>query len=113
CDDDPEQDADHAAKDRKHDRLHHELAHHIALLRPDCQPDADLPGPFRHRYEHDVHDADAPDDEGDARNAAQKQRQGLTHSGRARDDVDVVADRKIVGLPCLQAMTLAHDLLDV
>ena len=50
-------------------RLDEELDQDVRLAGADRLADADLARPFGHRYQHDVHDADAADQEGDADHA--------------------------------------------
>ena len=53
--------ADESAERGEHDRLDEELQQHFALERADGQANADLARPLGHRHQHDVHDADAAD----------------------------------------------------
>ena len=67
-----ERDADGAAGERQDDRLDQELQQHVEVARADRQAQADLARPLGHRHQHDVHDADAADQQrhrGDARPA--------------------------------------------
>jgi hypothetical protein len=47
----------------QHQRFDHELREHVAVARPDRKPEADLARPLGHRHQHDVHDADAADEQ--------------------------------------------------
>ncbi|EAU68867.1 hypothetical protein STIAU_6876 [Stigmatella aurantiaca DW4/3-1] len=49
--------------------LHQELHHDGALAGPQCPADANLPCPLSHGHQHDVHDADAPHQQGDETHA--------------------------------------------
>ena len=71
-----EQDADETAEGGKHHGLHQELQQHFALQGADGQTDADLPGAFGHRDQHDVHDADAAHQQADRCHGAQQGGQG-------------------------------------
>ena len=51
--------AEDAADFAEHDGFHDELNHDVPSLGADRAADADLARPFRHRDEHDIHDADA------------------------------------------------------
>ena len=55
----------------EHDRLDQELLGDVAPLGPQGAANADLPGPLGDRGEHDVHDADAADQERDGGDRAQ------------------------------------------
>ena len=59
-------DADDAAHAREHGRLSQELPQDAALFRADRLLQADLPRALRDGDEHDVHDADAADEQRDA-----------------------------------------------
>ena len=56
------------------DGLGQELPEDVAPPRPDREPDADLARALGHGHEHDVHDADAADQQGDAGDGAKQQR---------------------------------------
>ena len=61
--DQPDGDADEAASHRQSRRLDEELREHVPGLRADGHADADLTRTLGHADEHDVHDADAADDQ--------------------------------------------------
>ena len=92
----PEADANHAAHHAEHDGLDEELHQHIAPARADGQPQANLTRPLRDRDQHDVHDADAADQQRDAGNACQQGGHGFgglhAHAGHFfhRADHEVV-----------------------
>ena len=67
-----ERQAQRAADQAKRHRFHQELQQNIAAGRAKCLADPDLAGPLRHRYEHDVHDADTADKQAHAGDADQK-----------------------------------------
>src|SRR5690606_1671690 len=98
---------------RKDHGLHEELQQDLAGGGADGHPDADLPGPFGNRDQHDVHDADTADQEADGRNRAQERRhraRDLLH--RLRDLLHVVHEE--VGLlPRADLAALAHERLDL
>jgi hypothetical protein len=71
---DPACDAHQTSGDRQYERFDQELEEDARRLRADGHADADLARPFRDADEHDVHDADAADqqrDGGDAREQRQ------------------------------------------
>src|SRR5688500_599181 len=70
--DDPDTDADHAADQRNQHRLGQELPAHIVRARTHRHAQADLADTLGHRHQHDVHDADAADDQADRRHRAQQ-----------------------------------------
>src|ERR1041385_3092719 len=93
---DADDDAGHAAEQRDRERLDHELRADVDAARADGAADADLARPLHHRGQHDVHDADAADEERDP-------------GDRAHDDVE---DR--LRLPPLRQQRLGdHDLVVV
>jgi hypothetical protein len=61
-----ERDADHPADERQRHRLDQELHEDVAPARADRLADADLARALGDRHQHDVHDADAADEQGDA-----------------------------------------------
>ena len=72
-----EREADQAAEQAQHERLEQELQQDVMALRADGLADADLARPLRHGHEHDVHDADAADEQRDADDAAHDDRHGV------------------------------------
>src|SRR5204862_5998687 len=64
-----QQDADGPADDGEHHRLSEKLAHDVPPPAADALAQADLPRPFGDADQHNVHDADAADDKGDADDA--------------------------------------------
>src|SRR5256884_3755681 len=66
-----EQHADHAARAGEHHGLNEELRDDVAAFGAERAADADLAGALGHAGEHDVHDADAADDQRDGRNRAE------------------------------------------
>ena len=69
----PEEHAQQAAGGREHDRLAQELRDDVALLGAQRAANADLARPLGHGGQHDVHDADAADQQRDARDQHQQQ----------------------------------------
>ena len=66
-----------AAERRERDGLDQELQQHLALQRADREADADLARALGHRHEHDVHDADAADEQADRGDGAEQRGQHL------------------------------------
>ena len=64
-----------SADETEHDRLDQELHEDVALARADRHADADLARPLGDADEHDVHHADAADEEADRRDADEQERQ--------------------------------------
>jgi len=58
-----EEDADHSSHEADDRGLDEKLHKHIRLTCSDGEPDPDLSRPLGHGDEHDVHDADAADEE--------------------------------------------------
>src|SRR5258708_36636 len=71
--------------------------------------DADLAGPLRHRHKHDVHDADAADDEGDRRDGDEENRQRATRLELGVDDVLGVPNVEVVVLVGAQMVPVAEE----
>ncbi len=72
-----------AAEQAEHDGFDQELQQHVAAAGADGQAQADLARPLGDRHQHDVHDADAADEQrhaGDAR----EQRRSSSASPRSR-----------------------------
>ena len=56
-------DADDAANERQRHGFNQELRQYVLGLRPHRLAQANLPGPLRHRHQHDVHDSNAAHDQ--------------------------------------------------
>ena len=106
----PEHDADEPAEQRQHEGLDQKLGQHLAFQRADREPDADLAGALGHRYQHDVHDADAADEEADRGDRAEQRRSAAGRRGHGRDDLRHVAHREIILLAGNDAPPLAQQL---
>ena len=72
CKTEAEADADNATKQAQHDRFHEKLQQHVLAAGADRHPQADLACPLGDRDEHDVHDADAADEQRNAGNRRQQ-----------------------------------------
>ena len=77
-----ERDPDGSTEEREDDRFRQELHDDVGIERTDGASDADFASAFRNRYEHDVHDSDASDDERYRGDAGEEYLEG---SGDARD----------------------------
>ena len=86
-----ENDADDAADDGQKHRFEQELRQDVAVFRAEGFAQADLARALRHRDQHDVHDADAADEQRDRRHRDQEPRQ------RAGDRAERVGQR-LLGL---------------
>ena len=69
-----ERDAGEAAEHAERDRLDQELPQHVAGARADRPADANLARPLGDRQQHDVHDADAADEQRHRRDGAEQRR---------------------------------------
>ncbi len=101
-----------AADRREHDRFGKELPQNRRGARADRHAQADLARALGDRDEHDVHDADAADDQRNGRDAGEQQlhdRAGLRSGLRDRLQV---AHLKVVGLRRNDAMALLEQLRD-
>ena len=78
----PDADADDSADQAQYHRLDQKLTKHVATASTDRLPQSDLACPLRDRYQHDVHDADAADNERHGRN---RREEALHGRGRLSD----------------------------
>src|SRR6266566_3908163 len=72
---DPDQNPDNRPSSADNERFDQELIHDLPPRRPNGLANPDLPRPFRHRHQHDVHDPDSADHQCDERNDDQHDRQ--------------------------------------
>ena len=91
-----ERDADHAADEREHDGFHEELLENVVVGGADGFAQADLLRAFNDGHEHDVHDADAADDERDGSDRGEEERQDGRDVAEEREHVLLGLDRKII-----------------
>ncbi len=75
--DDGDEHAEDAAAERQGPGLHEELRGDGPSRGADGLPDPDLPGPFRHRHQHDVRHADAADQQADRGDGSEEHREAL------------------------------------
>jgi hypothetical protein len=108
-----QRDADRAPEQRQHDGFDQELGQHIAFEGTDRQPDADLARAFCYRHQHDVHDADAANEQADRRYCRQQGRQRARRAGDRVGDLLLVHDAEVVVGIAREAAALAHQASDV
>ena len=106
-----ERDADQPAEQRQHRRLDQELHEDVPLMRADGQPDADLARALGHRDQHDVHDADAADQQADGGDRAEHAGHHIGGAGHGVGDLRHVAHREIVVAVGRDVARLAQDVL--
>ena len=96
-------DADSRAEEAHNDCLGQELLPDVGLMRADRDANADLSRAFGHRHQHDVHDADAADDERYAANRREQKTHGLREGlGRFYDQVRVGDNEVLASMPPFQ-----------
>ena len=81
--------------------------------RADGHADADLAGAFGDRHEHDVHDADAADQQRDAGDAAEQDRHHPRRALRRFGDVGQIAHGEVIFAPFGDAVALAQEQRDL
>ncbi len=108
-----EGDAEQPAHHRQGERLGEKLHEHVERLRPERHADADLARSLRHADEHDVHDADAPDEERHRRDAREEHGHRLRSLFLGARDLAQVADGEVVVLALPEVVALAKERRDV
>src|ERR1043165_1978332 len=103
-------DADAAAEAGQDDGLDEELQQDVAAPRADGLADADLPRPLRHGDEHDVHDADAADEKGNADDRAHDYGRRGERFGDHFQNLLLRQHAEIVFLIFLEVVARAEDL---
>ncbi len=73
----PDDHAEQSAQQAEQDRLDEELPEDVGAARADRFADADLAGAFGHRHQHDVHHADAADEQRDRGDRAEQHGEDL------------------------------------
>jgi hypothetical protein len=106
-----ERQADQPAEHRQHHRLDQELQQHLARDRADGEADADLARPLGHRDEHDVHDADAADEQADRGHRGDDLGQQGGRAGQRVADLLGIEDVEIVLLAAGDVAALAQQIL--
>ncbi len=107
--DDAEDDADEAAGAAHDDGFDEELSEDVGGFCADGFADADLSGAFNDGDEHDVHHADAADEEGDARNAAEEHGHHGADGGAGAENFRHVADIEVIVGIGSEAMAVAEE----
>src|SRR5690606_7082497 len=105
--------ADRAPDNRKQDTFDQELGQDIPRARADRLPQPDFARAFGHGYQHDIHDADAADQQ---RNAGDQPQHNGQQSGDLADGVQqirLIDDRKILVAFKDNAVRLVQIILDV
>ena len=105
-------DAQEAADDADDDGFDEELHHDVLEGRAQGFTDADFPRPFSDGDHHDVHDADAADDERNGGDTAQEEGQHGRRAGHGFHEARQVADVEVVFLAVHDVMALAQQRFD-
>ena len=108
-----ERDADGTAESGERDRLDQELDQHIVTACADRFTDANLARPLRDRHEHDVHNADAADEQRDPDYGAHDAGSRVEHRGDRLHQLFLRGDLEIVGLAFFQMVPSAQDVSDL
>ena len=108
-----ERDADDAAERRERRRLDEELREDVARARADREAHADLARPLGHRHEHDVHDADAADDERHRGDAGEQRGEHPGDRLEQRLDLARIAHGEVVVVARGDVAAAAQDLGDL
>ncbi len=88
--------------------LDEELELDVAPVSADGNPDADFAGALRYADQHDIHNPDGADDEGNAGDPRQQAGQGARRGGRHLGDILLAAHGEIIIAPGPDAMPLAQ-----
>src|SRR5581483_3860315 len=105
---DPDGHAEGAADEGQEDGLDQELGEDVAALGAEGLADADLPRPLGHGHQHDVHDADAADEEGDGGHRRQEQREDQRRRLAGVEQAGLVEDLEVERLAGLELVRLAQ-----
>ena len=105
----PSGNADDAAHGAQDDGFDEELSEDVAAVRADGQANPDLAGAFRNANEHDVHDANATDDEGDASDGKEETGHDVGGGVGSVSDFLLVAHGEIVIATGTNVVTLAKE----
>lgn len=87
-----------SAEKSKNHRFRQELHDDVGVERSDGTADSDFASTFRHRNEHDVHNADASNDERYRSDAGKEHFKGIGHACHRREHVGGTRYRKIRGV---------------
>ena len=91
------------------DGLGQKLHEDVPAMRAHGRADADLAGPLGHAHEHDIHDADAADEQGDAGQGAEQEREHLRSGGGHFGDLLLAAHGEIIDAAHGDVMALAEE----
>src|SRR5688572_5108166 len=93
--------------------LYEELQQNAEARRAERHANSDLARPFRYADEHDVHDADAADEEADAGDAREQHREGLLRFLLRVEKLAPINDREVVRRARRQLVPPAQHTLDI
>ena len=108
-----DQNTHNAADAGQRDGFDEELQQHFARCGADGEADADLVRALGHGDEHDVHDADAADQQRHTGHRSEQHGHELRRGTQRLGDLPRVEDVEVVVLVALQVPPLAHDLRDL
>ena len=108
-----EHDSGDPSRETQHQRLDKELEQNIEARRAQRLAHADLACAFRDRHEHDVHDADAADEQADCSDARQQVGERLRRVLERGENVRLVSDLEIVLAAGSDLMLAPHHALDL
>src|SRR5665213_4422185 len=91
--------ADETADGRQQHRLDQELPQDVGTLRTDRLADADLACSLGHRHEHDVHDADAADQQADSSDYAEERGEHLVRRRGRLQQACLVENSEVISSP--------------
>ena len=92
--------------------LDEELLENIGVGRADGFTQADLARALDDRYEHDIHDADAADDERNRRDCGEEQREDGRDGAEKRKNVGFGFDREVIFIGIRDAVILLEHRFD-
>ena len=92
----PSGDADRPAEQAERDRFDQELKEDVPPRRAERLADADLARALGDRDEHDVHDADAADEQRHRRDSGEQRREHRGRLAQRVEDVGLIANAEIV-----------------
>ena len=108
-----DQNAHDAADAGQRDGFDEKLQQHLARGGADGEADADLVRALGHGDEHDVHDADAADQQRHTCHRREQHGHELRRGAQRLGDLPRIEDVEVVVLVALQVPPLAHDLRDL
>ena len=111
--DEGEQQADQSAERGQYHRFSEELHQHFFFQRADGEADADFARALGYGHQHDVHDADAADQQADGGDRAEQGGHGADGAGEGFGDFLGVQHIEVVVLVVRQFAPLAHQQFDL